>query len=255
MNDIILSIVAVTLLILLLIAGITLTFFMSNRQRMRQEQILTETKLAFERELRIVETEVSEHVMGQFAQELHDNIGQLLTAMHIEIENKKLDHPEHQEDYKPLEIYVGEVTQQLRLLSRTLNNDFIGNSGLLVAIQLEVDRLNTLRRFTVELKTDSGVPSLEKDQELMVFRILQEIAQNALKHSGAKKVQISVKSDPFELQVKDDGKGFDYDDVFRSNKASGLRNIIKRAQLARLECTIHTKPEEGTVYILKKSQP
>ena len=89
----------------------------------------------------------------------------------------------------------------------------------------------------------------------MVFRILQEIAQNALKHSGAKKVQISVKSDPFELQVKDDGKGFDYDDVFRSNKASGLRNIIKRAQLARLECTIHTKPEEGTVYILKKSQP
>jgi signal transduction histidine kinase len=252
MNDIILSIVAVTLLILLLIAGIALTFFMANRQRMRQEQILTETKLAFERELRIVETEVSEHIMSQFARELHDNIGNSLWAINIEIENKKLDYPENKEGYKTIQVYLGEVTQQLHLLSRTLNNDFVGNSGLLVAIQLEVDRLNTLQRCTVQLDADSGVISLEKDQELMVFRILQEIAKNALTHSGAKHVTISVKSDPFDLQVKDDGKGFDYDEVFSTNKASGLRNIVKRAQLARLECTIHTKPGEGTTYILKK---
>ena len=252
MNDIILSIVAVTLLILLLIAGIALTFFMANRQRMRQEQILTETKLSFERELRIVETEVSEHIMGQFARELHDNIGNSLWAVNIEIENKKLDYPENKEGYKTIQVYLDEVSRQLRLLSRTLNNDFIGNSGLLVAIQLEVDRLNTLRRFTVQLDDDSGVVSLEKDQELMVFRILQEITQNALKHSGAKQVTISVKSDPFELLVNDDGKGFDYETIVNSNKASGLRNILKRAQLARLNCTIHTKPGEGTTYILKK---
>lgn len=252
MNDIILSIVAVTLLILLLIAGIALTFFMANRQRMRQEQILTETKLSFERELRIVETEVSEHIMGQFARELHDNIGNSLWAVNIEIENKKLDYPENKEGYKTIQVYLDEVSRQLRLLSRTLNNDFIGNSGLLVAIQLEVDRLNTLRRFTVQLDDDSGVVSLEKDQELMVFRILQEITQNALKHSGAKQVTISVKSDPFELLVNDDGKGFDYETIVNSNKASGLRNILKRAQLARLNCTILTKPGEGTTYILKK---
>ena len=163
MNDIILSIVAATLLILLLIAGIAITFFISNRQRMRQEQILVETKLDFERELRQVETEVSEHVMGQFANELHDNIGQLLTAMHIEIENRKLDSPENQDEYKPLEIYLNEVTQQLRLLSKTFNNDFIAHSGLLTAIQLEVKRMNHLRRFVVHLDADSVVSVIKKD--------------------------------------------------------------------------------------------
>jgi signal transduction histidine kinase len=255
MNDIILSIVAATLLILLLIAGIAITFFISNRQRMRQEQILVETKLDFERELRQVETEVSEHIMSQFANELHDNIGQLLTAMHIEIENQKLDNPDNQDGYKPLEIYLNEVTQQLRLLSKTLNNDFIAHSGLLTAIQLEVKRMNDLRRFTVHLDASLVISNLKKEEELMVFRIFQEILQNVMKHARAKKVFIRLESNPttFELEVKDDGKGFDYEEVFKQNKASGLRNILKRAALAELECIIHTKIGGGTSYILKKS--
>ncbi len=256
MNDkIIFAIVAGTLLFLLLIAGIVITFFLTNRQRMRKEQELTETKLAFEQELRQVETEVSEHIMGQFANELHDNIGQLLTAMHIEIENRKLDQPDNQESYKPLEIYLGEVTQQLRLLSKTLNNDFIAHSGLLTAIQLEVDRLNNLKRFRVHLEADSTGTPLKKDQELMVFRIFQEIVQNIMKHAESGEVFVRLKTNPeaFELQVTDDGKGFDYEEVFKQNKASGLRNILKRAALAQLECTIHTKKGSGTSYILKKS--
>lgn len=255
MNDIILSIVAATLLILLLIAGIIITFFISGRQRMRQEHLLTETKLAFEQELRQVETEVSEHIMGQFANELHDNIGQLLTAMHIEIENRKLDSPEKPDEYRPLEIYLTEVTQQLRLLSKTFNNDFIAHNGLLTAIQLEVNRMNNLHRFKVHLDAGSVVSVLKKDEELMVFRIFQEILQNVMKHAGAKNVFIRLKSDSqsFELEVKDDGKGFDYEETFKQNKASGLRNILKRAALAHLECTIQTKPGEGTCYSLKKS--
>ena len=89
----------------------------------------------------------------------------------------------------------------------------------------------------------------------MVFRIFQEILQNVMKHAGAKNVFIRLKTDSemFELEVKDDGSGFDYEEVFRQNKASGLRNIFKRAALAQLECAIHTKVGEGTSYILKKS--
>lgn len=255
MNDIILSIVSATLLILLLIAGIVITFFIAGRQRMRQEQVLTETKLTFERELRQVETEVSEHMMAQFAHELHDNIGQLLTAMHIEIENRKLDEPEKPEVFKPLEIYLGEISQQLRLLSQTLNNDFVVRNGLVQAIRLEVNRMNNLQRFRAHLDANSVSSVLKKDEELVVFRIFQEILHNVMKHAGAKQVFIRLDADreKFELEVKDDGKGFDYEAVFSQNKASGLRNILKRAALANLECTIETKPGEGTRYFLKKS--
>lgn len=254
MNDIVVGIVSTTLIILLLLAGLIIAFFMVGKQRAQQEKTLIENKLAFEREIRQVETEVSEHVMGQFAQELHDNIGQLLTAVHIQVENQKLDHPELAESFKPTEIYLGEVSQQLRLLSRTLNNDYVGHIGLAAAIGVEVDRLKTLRRVTIHWDSFNEKSTLSKDQELMVFRIFQEISQNVLRHSGAKNLYLSLNTgnSGFEFRAEDDGKGFNKEETFMQNKASGLRNILKRARLAEMECEI-TSSEKGTIIILRKA--
>jgi two-component system NarL family sensor kinase len=253
-DQIIQSIVIVTLFILVLLGIIMFTFFISSRRRYKQEMAMTETKLAFEKELRLVETEVSENIRNQFGQELHDNIGQLLTAMHIQIENQKLDHPQLSDGLKPVSIYLDEVTQQLRLLSRTNNNDYLGHIGLFAAIQVEVDRLRTLRRFQVTWEPVSGSTNLGKNQELMVFRILQEIIQNALRHSGAKMLQISVDNsdEGFILKVQDDGRGFDPKGMLQGHKASGLRNIIKRARIAGLECDIQSESGKGSLYVLKK---
>ena len=88
--DVLFAVVSSVLLILLLIAGITIVFFITGRQRIRQQVELAESKLAFERELRTVETEVTESIMTQFAQELHDNIGQLLTASHSDYDMSAL---------------------------------------------------------------------------------------------------------------------------------------------------------------------
>ncbi len=253
MNDLVFGIISTTLIILLLVAGLTITFFVMARQRERQEKKLIETRLSFEREIRQVETEVSEHIMSQFAQELHDNIGQLLTAVHIQIENQKIDHPDLVESFKPTEIYLGEVTQQLRMLSRTLNNDYVGHIGLPAAIGLEVDRLLTLKRVQVHWESFSGPSNLNSDQELMVFRIFQEIVQNVLRHSGAKNLYLSIdnRDRGFEFRAQDDGHGFDQEAIFQQNKASGLKNILKRARLAEMKCEI-TSSEKGTLIVLKK---
>jgi len=215
---------------------------------------MAETKLTFEKELRQVETEVRENMMSQFAEELHDNIGQLLTALHIQVENQKLDHPQLAESFKPVEIYIAEINQQLRMLSRTFNNDYIGRIGLVAAIQLEVDRLRTLKRFDVQFDQLPGPSNLEKNQELMVFRIFQEIVQNALRHSSASRLSVSIQNTgtDFQLMVRDDGKGFHKEEILQSNKASGLRNILKRARLAGVECSITAHPGEGCLFILKK---
>lgn len=246
--DILLAIICSTLLILLLIAVVVIVIIVSGK---RQAQ----DKLLYEQELRKVETEVKEQVMGQFAHELHDNIGQLLTAMHIQIENQKLDHPELAEGLKPVEFYLGDVTRQLKLLSRTLNNDYVGQIGLFLALQTEADRLSALRRFQVHYTSVQGKTNLDKNSELMVFRIFQEITQNALRHSAAKNLYISINNsaDGFEMTVRDDGKGFDAKQMLASPKGSGLLNIIKRAKLSGLTCEISSKPGEGSLFTLKKT--
>jgi signal transduction histidine kinase len=250
MNDIILSIVSATLLILLLIAGIAITFFISGRQRMRQEQVLVETKLSFEQELRQVEKDVSKLITEQFTSDLHDNIGQLLTVMHIEIEKGRLDFPERSDHYKLLGNQLDQVMGQLRVLTKTLNDD------LQIVIRLEVNRMQDLKLFKVFLDDKEYVISdLKKDHELMIFRIFQEIFQNIIKHAKAEHVRVRLKANAglFELEVSDDGKGFDYEQVIKKNNGSGLLNIRKRASIAQLECVVQSKPGEGTRYFLKKS--
>jgi signal transduction histidine kinase len=253
--SIILAIVCTTLVILLLIAGVVLTFILSAQKQKQQALELAQTKLEFEQEIRLVEMEVSEQIMSQFAVELHDNIGQLLTAAHIQIENQKLDHPEQVEAYKPLEIYVSEAAQQLRLLSRTLNHDYIGHVGLFAAIETEVHRLNQLKRFHIFWENKEEPSHLTKQQELMVFRIFQEAVQNALRYSQARQMHIAVinSQDQFEMQIKDDGKGFDLNTILLSNKASGLKNMLKRAKLAGMSCEIQTSENKGCIILLRKA--
>jgi two-component system, NarL family, sensor kinase len=252
-NGIFVAVISTTLLILLLVVIAVLVIIVSGRQRMKQEKELIESKLTFERELRQVETEVSEHVMGKFAQELHDNIGQLLTALHIQVENQKIDHPELKESFKPTDIYISEISQQLRMLSRTLNNDYLGHIGLLAAIELEVERMTGLKKFVVHCNALKGPTNLNKNQELMLFRIFQEIVQNALRHSGAANLFIDIKNEGqnFEMSIKDDGKGFNCDEVLNNRLGSGLQNIRKRAKLAGFRAEIISSPDNGCLFTFK----
>src|ERR1700722_6618612 len=173
-----LSIFSITLLMVLLILGIIFIIFLSNRRRLKQEMQMAEDKLNYEKELRQVETDVSEQILARLGAELHDNVGQLLSAVKIHVENQKVDHPELSEGFKPAETYLSEAHEQVRMLSRTLNNEYIGRVGLITAMDVEIGRIKTLRKFEVHWQPVVGGSNLDKNQELMVFRIFQEIVQN-----------------------------------------------------------------------------
>lgn len=251
-EEIIFGIFFTSLIILVLITGITFVFYLARRQRLRQQLQAYETKLTYEKELRLVETEVREKLLQQVGSELHDNIAQYCTAMNIQLENIKLDHPNMAEALAPISLYLDEATDQLRALGRTLNADYIGKAGLLEALDIEIPRIRALRRFKVDYRNNCKSLALNKETQLLLFRSFQEIVQNALRHANAEHMSIEAKGDAayFELRIQDNGKGFDVENINRSNKASGLSNIIKRMQLAELECSIDSKIGGGTVYII-----
>lgn len=249
-NEIFATIISTSLLILLLIVIMSIAFVLSARQKMKQEMVLAETKINYEQELRRVESEVTEELMSRFAQELHDNIGQLHTAMNIQIQNQKLDHPEYAEKLNTLEAYLGEATRQLKILSRTLNYDYIGHAGLLHTLELEVERLKQLNRLEVVLNRNGSLTPLNKNQELVIFRIFQEIVQNCLKHAEAKHfvIDLNCSEKLFDFRISDDGKGFDQESTLKSNRSNGLHNILKRATMAGLKAELKSSPGKGTIY-------
>ncbi len=254
-NEIVLSIILTTLLIFILIIGVIISFFMVGQQRSKQEIILTQANLNYEQELRKVESELSEGVKRHIAQELHDNVGHLLTCMRLEIENKKLDHPELIGHITSIDQYLQETSDQLRLLSRTLNSDFLEKLDFYAAMDLEVERLKRLRKLEIQWVRQQDRLLVDTNNELILFRISQEIISNALRHSNASKLKISCSAEPnFQLVFEDDGKGFETTKILNSAQASGLQNILKRTELIGMKCEITSILGDGSsITITKKT--
>lgn len=250
-TEIVLFIVLTTMLILLLIAGIVISFFIASREKAKQQVVLAEAKLNYEKELRKVEVEVGEHLMQKIALELHDNIGQILTCVHLEVENRKLDHPALEPSFNAMTNYLNEASSQLRLLSRSLNTEFVTKTGLQQAIDAELVRQLKLNRFAIDWQSDNQSSTLDSNQQLVAFRIFQEILNNAMKHSHARNLVVRLSfARGFELQVADDGNGFSLPEVLNRG-ASGVANILRRASLAGFHCDISTQPGSGCKYMLR----
>jgi len=254
-DNIVLGVIFITLLLLLLVAGIFISIYTAGKQRMQQEIKIGQMELKYEKELRQVEAEVGEGMMERFAQELHDNIGHVLTCMRITIENKKIDEPLLEAPFMPIENYLEEATEQLRLLSRSLNTEYVSNLGLKGAIMLEVERVKQLNRSRLYCDMEDGSASMDKDKELIAFRIFQEMMHNSIKHSGAKDLHVLFRTiDGLELRVADNGKGFVLEEILNSPRASGLKIMMKRARMAGFECAIDTSPGNGCTYTLRKEK-
>jgi signal transduction histidine kinase len=172
--------------------------------------------------------------------------------MRLLIENKKIDDPSLIEVFKPIETFLVQASDQLRMLSRSMNTDYIQQLDLKDAITLEVERLRNISQNKVELiiGDTSEEVVLDKNQQLMAFRIFQEILNNSIKHSEATKISIRYKVRNYILQVEDNGKGFSIDDVQYSNRSSGLNNMKKRAELAKMSLDIIAQPEKGSILTL-----
>ncbi len=250
-DDIKITIIVTTLLILLLIAGVIITIFISNRRNASQEIKMTQMELGYQKELRTVQNEVQEQVFSNISAELHDNVGQLLTVMHIQLEQNKMQHPETAGFLTPIHDTLKNAVKQVGLLAKSMNSEMLDQVGLLNMMQLEVTRLQQFNHFIVHWVNDNTEPALNKDQKLMSFRIFQEILNNSLKHAEANNIYITLKGAcNFELEIEDDGKGFEVARELREGKGSGLKNMIKRASLAELTCNILAEEGKGSIFTL-----
>ncbi len=254
-DDIVLTVLVTTLLILLLIAGVIITMILANRRHVQQEVKMAQMEVDYEKELRLVENEVQEQVLSNVARELHDNIGQLLTLIRLQLEQEKLDDEVLSTKLAPIDSTLTDTIDQVRLLSHNLNTEYLETHGLVYAMEKEVDRLSKLRKLKVHWSTDSKEPEFEKGRRIMIFRMIQEVLNNALKHAVAKNIYISMNTvEGFILSIADDGRGFNIEQVAASGKGSGLQNLEKRAKLAGIDLDVKSTIGKGSIFTFKETR-
>jgi signal transduction histidine kinase len=252
---ILLIIILGTLMLVLSSTFIIVFLFYFRRKQLinRQEKAILQAQ--HQQEILQVQLEIQNQTLQHISGELHDNIGQLLTLVRF-----KLNMLEVEETITPNQIEeVNEVVEktiiELRGLSKSLDGDFVENFGLVDSLSHALQRISSTGKYETDIFIEGEVYRLEGQKEIVLFRVVQEILSNILKHAKANYIKVSLQFTPahFSLTVLDDGKGFDYEGVLgreMSQSGAGLRNIQRRTEMLGGTCSFKTAQNEGTsVYI------
>jgi len=193
--------------------------------------------------------EVQEQTMQTIASNLHDNIGQLLSLTVVTLSSINLNDPLRvAEKINSAEQLAKRSISELRQLSRLIYGQELIRMGLAGAIKFELDYLATAGLHSVTFNSNYFHKEGQSDQEIILFRIFQEVLNNVIKHAEATTITVVIEQTEkrLNLVIKDNGKSFNAEEVLREKRGMGLFNIQKRVQIIAGEVDIIAAPDIGT---------
>ncbi|WP_233853205.1 sensor histidine kinase [Dyadobacter sp. CY326] len=181
---------------------------------------------------------------SRIARDLHDGLG-------IQLSRIKLFIEAHQEELplsvkEPLNQFLDEACTETRLISNDLRPYALSTFGLVPALEDLVQKLNLVKKTKLILDHYGEMPPLGDEAAVMIYRVVQELLNNALKHAHAQvvTVQLMVNEETTLISVDDDGLGADFDNLL--SKGSGIANIQSRIAYLGGHVMWHGEAGKGT---------
>ncbi len=211
---------------------------------------ITETK-RFEKRTKEVLIEGQEKERMRVSQELHDGLGQLFTAIKLNLQQIRSNMPEASENallegVEMLESNIGVAITEVKNISRNLMPDVLWQFGLKPAIEDLIDKLKASLDVNLSLEMVKMNNRFSNDLEKALFRICQELINNSIRHGKSENIYVQFinHENTIMLMVEDDGVGFDLSQV---SSGSGLQNIRSRVEVFEGLVEIDSSMGKGTV--------
>ncbi|MBY0479926.1 MAG: hypothetical protein K2Q21_01125 [Chitinophagaceae bacterium] len=222
----------ISAIVLFMLLGALIVYFVLAYKR-KQELHNTEmiiTKNNFENQLLQSRIETQEETLAVLGKELHDNIGQLLNSTKLLIgvtQRKLIDAPD---TLTIADETLATAISELRSLSKSLNKEWLQQFNFIENLQTEIKRINASEILQINCSNSSKIP-FPSDAQIILFRIVQEALQNAIKHARASHIDITITEDQNSLLllITDNGTGFDFNDSKKNSL--GLLNMQHRTKL------------------------
>jgi two-component system sensor histidine kinase UhpB len=213
-------------------------------------------ELAFLRMLRRLEAErrragsatlaAQEEERARVARDLHDEVNQSLTGLLLRLEAaREAAPPELEAELAETKALANQAMRELLSLARQLRPTALDDLGLAAAVAGQVEQLGR-GEVDASFEADGNFSDLGDDAQLVVYRVAQEALSNAGRHSGAGRVEVTLRrreDGGVALAVADDGRGFAFEE---SERGLGIGGMRERALLIGGELTIESRPGHGT---------
>lgn len=246
---------------MILLTAFIVVFFIVYQRRLLQQQLSTQQMEAdYQKELLHAGILAQEAERERIATELHDSIGGLLSATKIYLANVNQEQPANQfqlfkeKALQALNENIGEV--------RTITNDLLPQSlerlGIVPATRNLTEKLKELKNIRVDFTANSE-QRFEQNREKALFRVLQELINNTLKHSNTERIRIDFEFTPEDLSILylDEGEGFDLE-IYENRKdrqSFGLKNMQSRIAFLNGKIDYQTAPGQGVTVQLQVPLP
>jgi signal transduction histidine kinase len=244
-------------LLFILLGGTIGLLSLKNSKRKRKlaeqdKELETQKNLTLLKEQEL--TTINAMVDGQekerkrIAEDLHDNLGSVLATLKLHFENLKMNREKKKINQETLfdktENLIDEAYLKVRRIAHAKNAGVIANQGLLVAVQMMAEKISSADKIKIEV-IDFGLDKrLENSLEITIFRIIQELLTNVMKHAAAKNatINISLYDKNLNIIIEDNGKGFDFKKV---NLKDGMGISSIKTRIEHLDGTFNVDSTIG----------
>ena len=220
-----------------------------TERKQNEEKLRRSSKLL--RELSTHLQSVREEERSLIAREIHDELGQVLTALKIQISlisNKLTDEQSTlKQKIASLMGMIDASVESVQKISSQLRPGILDELGLIAAIEWQIDEFKKLTNVNCSVILPSNELQLDTNKSTAVFRIFQEALTNIARHSEADKVSISLTTDQsnLNLEIKDNGKGITQDQI-KDFRSLGLHGMQERAMVFGGRVYVEGFPGKGT---------
>lgn len=226
-----------------------------KRKLAEQEAMLKQQKvetLLKEQELVSIDAMIAgqEKERTKVANELHDDLGSLMATVKLHFDNVKVDQKDPA--MKNAQDLLEKAYQKIRGMAHAKNSGVMANQGLLPAVKKMANTINKTNALKVTVEDFGLADRMENSLELTIFRIIQELVANIIKHAGATTatIQFTQHEDNMNIIVEDNGKGFDMSVAKRNSAGMGLGTIEKRIEHLEGSFTVDSVVGKGTSILI-----
>jgi signal transduction histidine kinase len=212
-------------------------------------------KVNLESDQTLKDIQLLENERARIAADLHDDLGSLISAIKLNLEClNTINHPENDVIIEKTALYIDSTMQKIRDISNDLMPKILEQNGLIPAVTDFINMLDAKSKAKIKLINNiSNESSISKEVKTHIFRIIQELLNNAVKHANASEINLllTLINNTIKIKINDNGVGFNEQSEISKMKSNGLRNILRRTQLMDGKLILDTGINEGTDFTIE----
>ncbi|HEV7620217.1 MAG TPA: sensor histidine kinase [Flavisolibacter sp.] len=222
------------------IGGIFIYFLFTTIRH--QKKILILSKLNIQAEVAAQEKE-----RARIASDLHDELGPMISVAKMKINNFILHDETDKTELLRTNKLIDDAVTRIREIAFDLLPASLLRKGIVVALKQYINNLPK-KTLTIYFTIQNNNCSLPDQVSITIYRMVQEIIQNTIKHAAATELKLNWDEidNKIILTSRDNGKGFDYNKEIKRQEGLGLRNLISRVEMINGDFFIESKPGLGT---------